>query len=114
MWQLGSLRYAPPARAVADTVRGLRSLGVAVEVDSREWHLSPEDHAATLARGRRMAVHQINVLRFTPRQIRTTPAQVVAEIAAALHGARGRPPLNLRTVSRDPVSRDPVSRDPVS
>ena len=73
-------------------------LGVAVEVDSAEWHLSPEDHARTLARGRRMAKYQINVLRFTPRQIRKEPAVVVADIRAALEGARGRPPLNLRTV----------------
>ena len=55
-------------------LKRLRSLVVvAVEVDSREWHLSPEDHAKTLARGRRMAIHQLNVLRFTPRQIRTEP-----------------------------------------
>ena len=73
-------------------------LGVAVEVDSAEWHLSPEDHANTLARGRRMAKYQMNVLRFTPRQIRKEPAVVVADIRAALEGARGRPPLNLRTV----------------
>jgi hypothetical protein len=52
----------------------------------------------TLTRGRRMAVHQINVLRVTPRQIRTEPAQLVAEIRAALDGARGRPRLNLRTI----------------
>jgi hypothetical protein len=78
--------------------------GLAVEVDSIEWHLSPEDHANTLARGRRMAVHQINVLRVTPKQIRTEPAQLVAEIRAALEGARDRPPLNLRTVpSREPA-----------
>jgi hypothetical protein len=72
--------------------------GVAAEVDSREWHLSPDDHAKTLARGRRMAVHQIVILRFTPRQIRTRPAEVIRDIRDALEGARGRPPLNLRTV----------------
>jgi hypothetical protein len=72
--------------------------GIAVEVDSREWHTSPEDHANTLARGRRLGVYQIVVLRFTPKQIRTQPAQVIAEIRAALEGARGRPPLKLRTV----------------
>ena len=72
--------------------------GIAVEVDSREWHTSPEDHANTLARGRRLGVYQIVVLRFTPKQIRTQPAQVIADIRAALEGARGRPPLNLRTV----------------
>jgi hypothetical protein len=80
--------------------------GLAIEVDSTEWHLSPEDHANTLARGRRMAVHQINVLRVTPSQLRTEPAQLVAEIRAALEGARGRPPLNLRTVqAAKPLSR---------
>ena len=73
-------------------------LGVAVEVDSVEWHLSPHDHAETLARGRRMAKYQMNVLRFTPRQIRKEPAVVVADIRDALEGAHGRPPLNLRTV----------------
>jgi hypothetical protein len=73
-------------------------LGVAVEVDSREWHISPEDHANTLARGRRMGVHQIVVLRFTPKQIRTQPSEVVADIRRALEGARGRPLLPLRTV----------------
>ena len=76
-------------------------LGVAVEVDSHEWHLSPEDHAGTLARGRRMGKHQMIVLRFTPRQIRSEPAEVIKDIREALHGARGRPPLNLRTVPDD-------------
>jgi hypothetical protein len=79
-------------------------LGVAVEVDSQEWHMSPEDHAGTLARGRRMAVHQLNVLRFTPKQIRSEPSQVVQDIRDALEGARGRPPLNLRTIpASEPV-----------
>jgi hypothetical protein len=72
--------------------------GIAVEVDSREWHMSPEDHAKTLTRGRRMAKYQIVVLRFTPRQIRAEPAQVVKDIKDALNGARGRQPLNLRAV----------------
>jgi len=72
--------------------------GVAVEVDSREWHMSPEDHADTLARRRRMGKCTIIVMPFTPKQIRTAPARVIAEIRDTLDGARGRPPLNLRTV----------------
>jgi hypothetical protein len=83
-------------------------LGVAVEVDSVEWHLSPEDHAKTLARGRRMGIHQLNVLRFTPKQLRTEPARVVADIRAALEGARARPPLNLRTVPCDEPAEPPA------
>jgi hypothetical protein len=72
--------------------------GIGIEVDSREWHTSPEDHASTLARGRRMAVHQMIILRFTPKQIRAAPAQVIADIRRTLDAARGRPPLNLRTI----------------
>jgi len=72
--------------------------GIAVEVDSKQWHLSPEDHESTLTRGRRMGVHQIIVLRFTPKQLRTQPADVIREIRDALERARARPPLNLRTV----------------
>jgi hypothetical protein len=77
-------------------------LGIAIEVDSVEWHLSPQDHANTLARGRRMAKHQIIVLRLTPKQIRSDPAGVVRDIREALAGARGRrPPLGVRTVPAD-------------
>ena len=72
--------------------------GIAVEVDSKEWHTSPEDHAKTLARGRRMARYQIVVLRFTPRQIRSQPAEVRNDIKAALDGAQGRPLLRLKTI----------------
>jgi hypothetical protein len=72
--------------------------GIAVEVDSKQWHTSPEDHAKTLARGRRMARYQIVVLRFTPRQIRSQPAEVRNDIKAALDGAQGRPLLRLKTI----------------
>jgi hypothetical protein len=80
-------------------------LGIAVEVDSREWHTSPEDHAKTLARGRRMARHQIVVLRFTPKQIRSQPAEVIKDIKAALDGARDRSPLTkLNTIPANNVA----------
>jgi hypothetical protein len=187
-WQLGPLRYAPPARAVADTTRDLASLrdvravvadavqrnrcqiqelhaeltagptvgsalfrealtdvaagirsaaegdlkdlvarsglpmplfnpmifagdtfvakpdawwpefGIAVEVDSHEWHMSPQDHTRTLERQSRMGKYGIVVLPFTPRQIRNQPAEVIATIREALGSARGRPPLGLHTV----------------
>lgn len=73
--------------------------GIAVEVDSHEWHMSPEDHARTLERQRRMAKYGIVVLPFTPKQIRTEKAEVLAAIRDALQAARNRPPTNanLRT-----------------
>jgi len=72
--------------------------GVAVEVDSREWHMSPQDHERTLERQARMGKYGIVVLPFTPKQIRTRPAEVVAQIRGALDSAHGRPPLSFRTV----------------
>jgi hypothetical protein len=72
--------------------------GIAVEVDSHEWHMSPQDHTRTLERQSRMGKYGIVVLPFTPRQIRTQPAEVIAQIRGALQTARSRPPLSLRTV----------------
>ena len=69
--------------------------GVAVEVDSHEWHLSPHDHTRTLERQRRMGKRGILVLPFTPREIRTQPAKVIAAIRDALKS--GRRPENVRT-----------------
>jgi len=70
--------------------------GVAAEVDSREWHLSPDDWERTLARHARMGRYGIVVLHFTPGQIRTKPEQVVADIRAALLAGRQRPALGVR------------------
>jgi hypothetical protein len=69
--------------------------GVAVEVDSHEWHLSPHDHTRTLERQRRMGKRGILVLPFTPREIRTQPANVLAAIREALE--TGRRPQNVET-----------------
>jgi hypothetical protein len=68
--------------------------GVAAEVDSREWHLSPEDWQRTLDRHARMTAQGLLVLHFTPQQIRTEPVKVVSTLRAAL-GAR-QPAAQLR------------------
>lgn len=69
--------------------------GVAIEVDSHEWHLSPHDHTRTLERQRRMAKRGILVLPFTPREIRTQAADVINTIRHALE--TGRRPNNVQT-----------------
>jgi hypothetical protein len=74
-------------------------VAVEVEVDSYEWHLSPHDHDRTLERQRQMAKRGILVLPFTPRQIRTQPAKVLAAIRGALDSVRDRPLAKLRTVA---------------
>jgi hypothetical protein len=66
--------------------------GVAGEVESREWHLSPGDWEDTLARSARLTSHGIKVLHFTPGQIRTEPARVIADIRRALAARHGHVP----------------------
>ena len=67
-----------------------RMAGVAAEVDSREWHLSPADWERTLVRDARMTEQGILVLRFTPRRIRTAGREVALQIRAALRVSGGR------------------------
>jgi very-short-patch-repair endonuclease len=69
--------------------------GVAVEVDSREWHLSPADWERTMSRRARMSSYGIIVLHFSPNQIRSEPEKVVSLIRSALVSAANRPPLGI-------------------
>ncbi len=74
-----------------------RAHGVVGEVDSREWHLSPEQWARTMARHARMTAQGILVLHFTPKRIRQDGQRVIAELKAALEAGSHRPPLPIRT-----------------
>jgi very-short-patch-repair endonuclease len=67
--------------------------GVAVEVDSREWHLRPADWERTMQRHTRMGRHGIVVLHFSPGQIRRDRATVVSAIGDALRAGRAKPRL---------------------
>jgi hypothetical protein len=69
--------------------------GVAVEIDSREWHLNPAGWERTMRRHARMSTHGILVLHFTPRQIRTEPIRVIATIRATLAVGTARPLLRI-------------------
>jgi very-short-patch-repair endonuclease len=75
--------------------------GVAVEVDSREWHLSPQDWERTTQRHAAMTALGIFILHFSPRRIRSAPKEVVSEIRATLAEGSRRSPLPIRAV---PVS----------
>ncbi len=90
------LYVGPEFLAVADA--WWPETGVVVEVDSREWHLSPEDWQRTLRRSARMNALGINVMHVTPQRIRTEAAMVAAEIRSALEAGRARPRLAVRTL----------------
>ena len=72
--------------------------GVVAEVDSREWHLSPEDWERTLRRHARLTSEGILVLHFTPKQIRNEPAQVMATLCATLAARRSAGPARIRAL----------------
>ena len=72
--------------------------GVAGEVDSRAWHLSPEDWDRTRRRHDRMAAAGIIVLHFSPRELRREPTKAAQMIGSAIDRGLTRPPLPIRTV----------------
>ena len=75
-----------------------RDAGVAGEVDSREWHTSPEQWKRTMARHSAMSARGIIVLHFAPSHIRTDGARVIAELRSAIEEGLRRPALAIRTV----------------
>jgi hypothetical protein len=72
--------------------------GVAAEVDSYEWHLSPADADRTRMRHDVMCAAGVIPLHFSPRQIRREPAEVVRLIKDALERGLQRPVLPIRTI----------------
>ncbi|HMH94581.1 MAG TPA: type IV toxin-antitoxin system AbiEi family antitoxin domain-containing protein [Streptosporangiaceae bacterium] len=75
--------------------------GVAAEVDSREWHFSPDAWEQTMLRHARMTAAGVLVLHFSPRQVRTAPGEVIAVIAAALRAGRPIPAILTRPAGGD-------------
>jgi very-short-patch-repair endonuclease len=73
--------------------------GVAVEIESRQWHLSPGAWERTLSRDARMSARGIIVLHFPPRRLRTESGKVAGEIRSALDAGRRRGGLDIRAVA---------------
>ena len=58
-------------------------VAIALEVDSREYHLGPDDWQKTMRRHNALAAHGVLVLHFTPSEIRSRPAHVRGTIERA-------------------------------
>jgi hypothetical protein len=58
-------------------------VGIALEVDSREYHLGPEQWQSTMRRHNILATHNVIVLHFTPSEIRSRPYHVRALVERA-------------------------------
>ncbi len=76
---------------VADT--WWQRAGVVAEVDSREYHLSPQDYERTTVRHNAMAQHGINMLHFLPSSIKRDPAAILANLSGAIKRGNAQPPI---------------------
>lgn len=72
--------------------------GVAIEIDSRQWHLAPDDWERTMTRHSDLGQYGIVTLHATPRQLRTDPALFLRKAANAYKAGVARPRLNLLTL----------------
>ena len=76
--------------------------GLAVEVDSRRWHFSPQDWEHTMDRHARFGAHAIVTLHFTPHQLRTEPAAAIAKMSSAYRAGITRPRLHVTALPASP------------
>lgn len=70
--------------------------GVAIEIDSRRWHLSPDDWEHTMDRHTELGQHSIVTLHFTPHKLRTDPEFVIVTMTGAYKSGVTRPRLPIR------------------
>ena len=68
----------------------LPEVGLAVEVESKEFHFAAADWEHTMRRQGRMTAVGITVLQYPPSRLRREPEHVVAEIAATYRTLLGR------------------------
>lgn len=76
----------------------LDTVGLAWEIDSLAHHLSPAEHARTMARRTDMQGNGLIVLSHLPNEIRDHPDKVIADLRAHIDIAsqRPRPPVTMR------------------
>jgi hypothetical protein len=72
--------------------------GVVAEVDSLEYHLSPQDYERTTMRHNSMAEHGINLLHFLPSSLKKDPGSVSANLRGAIARGNAQPPLRIHAL----------------
>ncbi|MCA0329414.1 MAG: hypothetical protein LCI03_05845 [Actinobacteria bacterium] len=65
--------------------------GVALEIDSREYHFGVESWEATMRRHARMTAHGLSVIHASPRRLDGDHEAVLDEVWTAIRSAAGRP-----------------------
>jgi hypothetical protein len=72
--------------------------GVAAEVDSREYHISPEDQERTRMRHNRMESHGIHVLHFRPSTLKSRSPAVLVDLRGAIESGNRQPVLPIKAI----------------
>jgi hypothetical protein len=90
--------YNPELYAADGTFIGIpdawwQRAGVAAEVDSRQYHLSPDDYERTTMRHNRMEASGISMLHFLPSTLRSKPHTVLRDLRGAIKAGNSKPPL---------------------
>lgn len=65
-------------------------VGLAWEIDSKEFHLSPDDYERTLTRHSALTATGVLVVHTVPSRLKTDPAGVISELVGAFHAAAAR------------------------
>jgi hypothetical protein len=76
--------------------------GLAVEIDSRRWHMSPEDWEHTMDRHARLGEHAIVTLHFTPHKLRAEQGFVITRMRNAYKAGVARPRLPITALQASP------------
>lgn len=77
------------------------------EIESTEWHISPEDHDRTVERAARFTAAGAVYIATKPRRIRTDRAGVARLLRVAYAQAAARPRPRLRAVHAAPLAAKP-------
>lgn len=70
--------------------------GVAVEIDSRAYHLAAGDQDRTTNRHDELLAHGVFPLHFAPKRIKTDGPGVITQIRRAIEKGQQRPPLAIK------------------
>ena len=76
--------------------------GLAVEIDSKRWHMSPEDWEHTMDRHARFGEHAIVTLHFSPYKLRAEQAFVITKLKNAYKAGTSRPRLPITALPASP------------
>ena len=90
--------YLPDGKFLARPDAWWPEAGVAVEVDSKQWHFSEADWNRTMDRHSDLGQYSIVTLHFTPHKLRNEQADVMRRMTNAYNSGIQRPRLPIKAV----------------